>query len=93
MPERLAGQRIVLVGDAGALARPHVGAGTSKAAGDAISISRALPRASSIDEALALYTRSRLVTARYLVERSRDIGVALGLQDSLDLQASLRSVA
>jgi 2-polyprenyl-6-methoxyphenol hydroxylase-like FAD-dependent oxidoreductase len=79
LPNKIVGHRVVLVGDAAALARPHVGLGTSKAAGDAVALAEALHAHASIAEALCTYERERLPYARGLVQRSIEIGTALRL--------------
>ncbi|SEJ82074.1 2-polyprenyl-6-methoxyphenol hydroxylase [Sphingobium sp. AP50] len=79
LPRRLVAGRVVLLGDAGALARPHVGMGTSKAAGDAVALATALGAAGTIGEALRAFERDRLASAQWLVMRSREIGASLRL--------------
>ncbi|WP_269506450.1 hypothetical protein [Burkholderia sp. IMCC1007] len=82
MPEKYVGRRIALIGDAEALARPHIGLGTSKAAGDAVAaLATALETSSSVDAALVRYEQARLSSARALVQRSIDIGISLALAD------------
>jgi 2-polyprenyl-6-methoxyphenol hydroxylase-like FAD-dependent oxidoreductase len=83
MPTRIVGRRLALIGDAAALARPHVGAGTSKAAGDAIALARVIQRADTMDQTLAEYQDERLPLAKRMVERSREIGASLGLETQL----------
>ncbi|OHV14794.1 hypothetical protein BK022_23785 [Methylorubrum extorquens] len=82
VPRRLVSRRVVLLGDAAALARPHVGLGTSKAAGDAIALARAFENSATIEEALGVYEATRLFSAQWLVRRSQEIGSALGLDAS-----------
>ena len=73
---RLVFGRVVLIGDAAFVARPHAGMGATKAALDAVTLARALaapdPRA-----ALAEWERERLDYARALVERARWLGAYL----------------
>ncbi|MFM0484809.1 FAD-dependent monooxygenase [Paraburkholderia strydomiana] len=78
-PRQFVGRRIALVGDAAALARPHVGLGTSKAAGDAVTLADAVQTSSSIAEALQKYEQARLPSAIDLVQRSIEIGISLEL--------------
>jgi 2-polyprenyl-6-methoxyphenol hydroxylase-like FAD-dependent oxidoreductase len=80
MPTRIVGRRLALIGDAAALARPHVGAGTSKAAGDSMALARAIESAETIERALAQYQEERLPLSKLLVQRSREIGASLGLE-------------
>ncbi len=73
--------RVVLLGDAAFVARPHVGAGVTKAALDAQSLSDAL-RASGADlnAGLARYQREQLSFGRALVALSREEGAYLSAQ-------------
>ena len=50
---RMAFGRVAIIGDAAFVARPHVGAGVTKAAQDALILARALSGASSIEDGLA----------------------------------------
>lgn len=68
--------RIALVGDAAFTARPHVGAGVTKAALEAAALADALATA-DIDTALARYDRERGAAGRALVERGRRLGAHL----------------
>ena len=78
-PGTIAEKRVVLLGDAAALARPHVGLGTSKAAGDAMALARALSGFASIDDAVLTYGRERLPYGQDLVQSSIEIGTSLRL--------------
>jgi 2-polyprenyl-6-methoxyphenol hydroxylase-like FAD-dependent oxidoreductase len=73
---RLAFGRAVLLGDAAFIARPHVAAGISKAALDAVALAEALAAESDIERALARYERERLAFGRALVAYSRHLGAA-----------------
>ncbi len=67
--------RVVLLGDAAFVARPHCGAGIAKAAADAQMLADALVRDhSSIDAALAAYAQTRGRFGRWLVEEGRELG-------------------
>ncbi len=57
---RLAFGRVALVGDAAFVARPHVGAGVSKAADDAAALAAALDGDDDVEAALRRYERHRL---------------------------------
>ena len=72
---RLSRGRTLLLGDAAAVVRPHTAMGAAKAAGDALTLTRAL-RSSSIDTALATYEEQRLAVARGIAR----YGVRLGEQ-------------
>jgi 2-polyprenyl-6-methoxyphenol hydroxylase-like FAD-dependent oxidoreductase len=74
---RMAFGRVAIIGDAAFVARPHVGAGVTKAAQDALSLSRALSHASSIEEGLAAMEASRLAFGRCIIARARELGSCL----------------
>ena len=74
---RVAFERVALLGDAAFVARPHVGTGVTKAAGDAECLVDALLSAPSIDAALAAYDRARTAVGQALVARSRELGAYL----------------
>jgi len=79
-------QRIVLLGDAAGLVRPHTASGTSKAAGDALELADVLemalaaqeqgtpPSKSSIDQALSVWEEHRLRHLQNLEMRGRRMG-------------------
>jgi len=72
---RVAHGRVVLLGDAAFVARPHVGMGVTKASLDARCLARSLELADgNLDTALARYDRLRCEFGRWCVERSRSIG-------------------
>jgi len=66
--------RAVLLGDAAFVARPHVGAGVTKAALDAACLADALQDNSSIEAALAHYGRVRKAAGDWIIDRSREFG-------------------
>ena len=72
---RMSAGRIVLIGDAAFVARPHVGAGVVKAAQDA-----ALATGSDIGPALHAFESVRLPVGRRIVARARDLGAAMQAQ-------------
>jgi len=65
--------RVALVGDAACVARPHVGMGVTKAAGDAEALARALTGA-PVPEALVRYSGERQAASRI----AHDTGQRLG---------------
>jgi 2-polyprenyl-6-methoxyphenol hydroxylase-like FAD-dependent oxidoreductase len=73
---RLAFDRVALVGDAAFVARPHVGAGVSKAADDAASLVKALD-ANDIVEGLRQFEAERLPVGNRIIERARHLGAYL----------------
>jgi 2-polyprenyl-6-methoxyphenol hydroxylase-like FAD-dependent oxidoreductase len=86
---RLAFGRVVLVGDAAFVARPHVGAGVSKAADDAAALAAALDADDDIDAALRRYERERLDENNRIIERARHLGAYL--QATQNAEARTRS--
>lgn len=66
--------RVCVMGDAAFAARPHVAAGTAKAAADAWALHDALRDNPDIDSALEEWQRSQLALGRQVVERSRSMG-------------------
>ncbi len=74
---RMATGRVALIGDAAFVARPHVGAGTAKAAEDAMSLGRALRAHQTVSEALLAFEAERLPVGRRIIERARQLGTYL----------------
>ena len=66
--------RAVLIGDAAFVARPHVGAGVTKAALDAACLADALAGHGSIEAALADYGATRKAACDWIVARARAFG-------------------
>lgn len=77
---RLAMGRVVLMGDAAFVARPHVGAGVTKAAIDAMCLAESIAARSDLDEALARYDRLQRRLGDALVARGRRIGAYIGTE-------------
>ena len=76
---RLAFGRVVLIGDAAFVARPHVGAGVTKAALDAACLADALAIAGDdLGQALARYDLERRRFGDWLVARGRTMGAWIG---------------
>lgn len=73
---RLVFGRAALMGDAAFIARPHVAAGITKAALDAVALAEALAAEGDIGRALARYEGERLAFGRSLVAYSRYLGAA-----------------
>jgi 2-polyprenyl-6-methoxyphenol hydroxylase-like FAD-dependent oxidoreductase len=74
---RLAQGRVAILGDAAFVARPHVGAGVSKAADDAAALVEALARHDDVATALRAYEAARLPDNRRIIERARHLGACL----------------
>ena len=66
--------RVVLIGDAAAVARPHVGMGVSKAGTDAEALADLLASGSDLLEGLARFERERLPIAEKAVAQGRSLG-------------------
>jgi hypothetical protein len=71
---QLAFGRVALMGDAGFVARPHVGMGVTKAAEDALALCDALVSHGATPEALLSYESKRLGPGQSVVERGRRLG-------------------
>jgi 2-polyprenyl-6-methoxyphenol hydroxylase-like FAD-dependent oxidoreductase len=71
--------RVVLVGDAAASARPHMGFGMAKAGGDAQALGEALGSNDDIDAGLAAYNRTRQPFGERAVRHGRKLGTHLGV--------------
>ncbi|WP_321960574.1 FAD binding domain-containing protein [Paraburkholderia sp. J7] len=77
---KLVFDRVVLLGDAAFVARPHCGMGVTKAAGDATQLARSLSATGNIDQALAEYERQRLQFGCAIVEHARHLGAYMQAQ-------------
>jgi 2-polyprenyl-6-methoxyphenol hydroxylase-like FAD-dependent oxidoreductase len=78
---RLVFGRVLLLGDAAFVARPHVGTGVTKAALDAATLANVLHSSSTdIDPALDRYEHERIYYGRRLVARGRSLGAYLEAQ-------------
>lgn len=73
---RMVNQRVVLLGDAAFIARPHTAMGVAKAAGDAMALAAALA-GRPVDNALAAYEKARLPQGRAIVDYGRRLGMSL----------------
>jgi len=74
---RLVFGRVALLGDAAFVARPHVGAGVTKAAVDAAALADALTAESDLPAALARYERQQSALGSAIVARGRRLGAFL----------------
>jgi 2-polyprenyl-6-methoxyphenol hydroxylase-like FAD-dependent oxidoreductase len=82
---RLVFGRVALLGDAAFVARPHVGAGVTKAALDAVCLATAIAgHSDDLDAALARYGSERQRFGDWIVGRGRDLGVSIGVRASAD---------
>lgn len=83
--ERLVFGRTLLLGDAAFVARPHVGAGVTKAALDAQYLAQALKsHGGDVPAALADYDRNRMLFGKRMVDRARRLGAFIEFHKSPD---------
>lgn len=80
--EQMVSDRVALLGDAAYVARPHSGMGVTKAAYDAIELTRALSTQSSLQAALGIYQAQRSQFGNAIVRQARNMGTSL--QTSFD---------
>ena len=73
---RMAFGRVAVIGDAAFVARPHVGAGVSKASDDALALADAVA-AGEVEAALLRFEAERLPIGRRIIERARHLGAYL----------------
>ncbi len=78
--ERLAFDRVALLGDAAFVARPHVGMGVTKAGEDALALAQAIAAHGATPAALAAYEAARLPPGQAVVARGRQLGAYLQAQ-------------
>src|SRR6202041_3271756 len=71
---RMAVGRVALLGDAAFLARPHVAAGVTKAAEDAMALATALQSNGGVESALQRFAAARIGINRQVMQRGRDLG-------------------
>jgi 2-polyprenyl-6-methoxyphenol hydroxylase-like FAD-dependent oxidoreductase len=76
---RIAFGRVAILGDAAFVARPHVGLGVTKAAGDAVSLVDALERQPrNLDDALGAFEQARVAFGTAIVAHARMLGLGIG---------------
>lgn len=78
--QRIAFDRVALMGDASFVARPHVGMGVTKAAEDAMALADCIHEHGATATALQSYERMRLAPGQAVVQRARDLGAYLEAQ-------------
>lgn len=76
-PRMVLGRRTLILGDAAFVARPHVGMGVTKAAGDADALARLLRQHGNTDAALAAFEAERRPYGAAVVRRARQLGAYL----------------
>ena len=72
--DRMASERVALVGDAAFVARPHCGAGVSKAASDSVALMRALAENDSVASAMSQYSSRRTIAGKAAVLWASHLG-------------------
>jgi len=76
---RLVFGRVAILGDAAFVARPHVGLGVTKAAGDAAALTDAmLAHNDHLEQALAHYESARVAFGAAIVAHARLLGLGIG---------------
>ena len=78
--DRIAFDRVVLMGDASFVARPHVGMGVTKAAQDAMALADCIAREGAGPAAAEAYQALRLQPGQAVVQRGRDLGAYMQAQ-------------
>lgn len=68
--------RLLLIGDAGTVTRPHTGSGATKALQDALTLERLAREADDWESMAAAYNEERVASGNSLVELGRRIGYA-----------------
>jgi len=81
---RLVFDRVALVGDAAASARPHMGFGMAKAGSDAQALGEGLGSHDDIDQGLAAYNEIRQPIGARIVQHGRKLGTHLGVNLETD---------
>jgi 2-polyprenyl-6-methoxyphenol hydroxylase-like FAD-dependent oxidoreductase len=72
--EQIAFGRVVLMGDAAFVARPHVGMGVTKAGQDAMVLAQSIARLGATPDAALAYQAQRLPAGKRIVARGRQLG-------------------
>jgi 2-polyprenyl-6-methoxyphenol hydroxylase-like FAD-dependent oxidoreductase len=78
--DQIAFDRVVLMGDASFVARPHVGMGVTKAAQDAMALADCIAREGAGPAAAEAYQALRLQPGQAVVQRGRDLGAYMQAQ-------------
>lgn len=82
--------RVALLGDAAFVARPHVGLGVTKAAGDAVALVAALEQDErDLAAALGQYEENRVEFGKAIVAHARTLGLGIGAAAPTGPQAAL----
>jgi 2-polyprenyl-6-methoxyphenol hydroxylase-like FAD-dependent oxidoreductase len=79
--------RVAILGDAAFVARPHVAAGVSKAADDAVALAEALAGTAEVAAALRRFEATRLPVGHRIIERARHLGAYLQAEQTAEERA------
>ena len=79
---RMTAARVAIIGDAAFVARPHVGAGVTKAAEDALALARLLESKATLAEALAAFDAHRQPVGQRIINQARRLGAYMQSQQS-----------
>jgi 2-polyprenyl-6-methoxyphenol hydroxylase-like FAD-dependent oxidoreductase len=79
--------RVAILGDAAFVARPHVAAGVSKAADDAVALAEALAAGPDVLSALQRFEALRLPIGHRIIERARHLGAYLQAEQTAEERA------
>jgi 2-polyprenyl-6-methoxyphenol hydroxylase-like FAD-dependent oxidoreductase len=85
---RMVSGRVAVVGDAAFVARPHVGAGVSKASDDAGALADALAQEADVETALKRYEAARLNENHRIIAWARHLGSYLQATQTREEQES-----
>ncbi|MEY3755249.1 MAG: hypothetical protein RLY27_1866 [Pseudomonadota bacterium] len=91
--EKIAFEKIALMGDASFVARPHVGMGVSKAAEDAMSLCNHIEQLGASPEAILAYQDDRLRIGQRVIARAQYLGQYMSAQGQEELKKDLQGIA
>lgn len=91
--EKIAFEKIALMGDASFVARPHVGMGVSKAAEDAMSLCNYIEQLGASPEAILAYQDDRLRIGQRVIARAQYLGQYMSAQGQEELKKDLQGIA
>jgi 2-polyprenyl-6-methoxyphenol hydroxylase-like FAD-dependent oxidoreductase len=81
---KMAFGRVAILGDAAFVARPHLAAGVSKAADDAVALASALAATDDVSAALECFEAARLSIGHRIIERARHLGAYLQAEQTAE---------
>lgn len=80
--ERMGSGRVAVIGDAAFVARPHCGAGVSKAAEDAAALTKALGEYATVAEAISAFSKERVKQGKAAVDWAARLGSYFGMDET-----------